>query len=92
MTDFRINVIIDPRGATQGGKAVESQLGRVEASANRVQTALKKAFAFLTVGFAIKEIVSFADSLTDLQNRLRLLVPAQAAAEGSEDPSANRQS
>lgn len=77
MTDFRINVIIDPKGATQGGKAVERQLGRVETSANRVQTALKRAFAFLTVGFAIKEIVNFADSLTDLQNRLRLLVPEQ---------------
>lgn len=77
MTDFRINVIIDPKGATQGGKAVERQLGKVESSANRVQTALKRAFAFLTVGFAIKEIVNFADSLTDLQNRLRLLVPEQ---------------
>jgi lambda family phage tail tape measure protein len=78
MTDFRINVIIDPRGATSGGKAVERQLGRVETQANKVQLALRKAFAGLSIAFAIKEVVQFAEAFTDLQNRLRLLVPAEA--------------
>lgn len=79
MTEFRINVVIDPQGAVQGSRSVERQLTRVESSANRVQIALRRAFAFVTLGFAVREVTRYADSLTDLQNRLRLLVPEQTA-------------
>ena len=78
MTDFRINVIIDPKGAAAGTKVVERQLGRVESKANKVQSALRKAFAGLSIAFAVKEITQFAEAFTDLQNRLRLLVPEEA--------------
>lgn len=78
VTQFRIDVIIDPKGATQGSRTVERELTRVETSANRVQNSLRRAFAFVTLGFAVREVTRYADSLTDLQNRLRLLVPEQA--------------
>lgn len=77
MTDFRINVIIDPKGAAAGTRVVERQLGRVESKANKVQSALRKAFAGLSIAFAVKEITQLADAFTDLQNRLRLLVPEE---------------
>jgi lambda family phage tail tape measure protein len=79
MTDFRINVILDPSGATRGAREVERELTRVETSANKVQNSLRRAFTGVTLGLVVREIVRYADSLTDLQNRLRLLVPEQAA-------------
>lgn len=79
MTDFRINVIIDPRQVPKSRREVERELGLIEQRANRVQSALGRAFAGFSLAFAIREVTRYADAFTNLQNRLRFLVPEQQA-------------
>lgn len=73
MVDFRIDVIVDPSRVPQGTRVVERQLVRVENAADRLRQTLARAFAFIAVGAAVRQIIRMADTLTNLQNRLRLV-------------------
>ncbi len=53
MTDFRINVVVDPRSAQTGLRQVEGQLGKTEGAAKRVGGALRRAFAVAGLGVGI---------------------------------------
>ncbi len=50
MTDYRVQVVVDPAGAVTGSRTVERSLGRVETAADRVRRTLGRAFAFFTAG------------------------------------------
>lgn len=52
MTDFRIDVLIDPAQATRGGKQVERQLDRIEKEAVELRNALAQALSMRDAGTA----------------------------------------
>ena len=53
MTDFRINVIVDPSRVPAGTRKVERELVRVENKANRLRTTLRQMLGPLAGGLAI---------------------------------------
>ena len=77
MADFRINVIIDPRGAQRGGRQVRGELRGIETAADRVRGALVRAFGAISVGLAVRELGRLADAYTGIQNRLRTVIDDQ---------------
>ena len=77
MTQFRIDVVVDPRKAVAGTKAVSKGLTDVQKKANRTQLLLKQAFVGVTAVLLIKEVAALADSYTNLQNRLRVVTGSQ---------------
>lgn len=81
MTDFRINVIIDPSKAKAGSRAVERELVRINDAADRVRTTITRAFKFITAAKAVQEIGELVDTYTRLQNRLRVVTDGQAQLE-----------
>lgn len=81
MTTFRIDVVVDPRKGVAGTKAVERGLTDLEKRANRTLLQLRKVFAGITVGLAVREITRLADAYTNLQNRLRVVTDGQRELE-----------
>ncbi len=81
MTDFRINVIIDPSSAKAGSRVVEKELVRIGDTADRVRTTLARAFKIIGIAKAIQEVGDLADAYIRLQNRLRVVVDGNAALE-----------
>lgn len=67
MTDFRINVVVDPSRVPAGTRSVERELTRVENRANRVQRSFVRMLAPLAGGAAIfgavRSIAQFEESL-----------------------------
>ncbi len=77
MTQFRIDVVVDPRKAAAGSKTVQRELTSVEKKANKTQLAIQKALAFVGVGFAVRQLAEIGDAFTNLQNRLRVVTDSQ---------------
>lgn len=71
MADFRINVIVNPSGATRGLNRVKGQLQQTEQTADRLRGTLNRAFAFIGITAGIRQLVLLADAFTNIQNRLR---------------------
>ena len=67
MTDFRINVIIDPRGAQQGAARTRRELSGIETAADRLRRTLVRTFGVISTGVAIRELVQLTDAYTGLQ-------------------------
>ena len=78
MAEFRIVVVIDPSRATRGGRQVENQLTRINRSANTTRDLLARAFAFVGLSVGISQLVSLADTFTNIQNRLRTVTNGTA--------------
>lgn len=78
MTQFRIDVIVDPRNAVAGTKAVKQGLSDLDTQANKTQLLLQRALRVAGVSFAVRQVVDLADSFTNLQNRLRVVTGSQA--------------
>lgn len=57
MTDFRVNVIVDPRGAATGARRVKRELGGIETAADRVRRTMGRAFALGAGAFGIQQAV-----------------------------------
>lgn len=77
MTQFRIDVVVNPRRAVQGTKTVERGLSDLDKKANKTQLLLQRAIAFVGVGFAVKQLAELGDAFTNLQNRLRVVTEGQ---------------
>ena len=73
MTDFRINVIVDPEKAKRGVQQVNKELDRTEQKTNRLRTLIGRAFAFGAVTVGIRQLASLADAYTTLNNRIRIV-------------------
>lgn len=78
MSDFRINVIIDPANASSGGKRVKRELHGVGQAADRTRTLIARAFAFAGVSVGIQQLVGLVDTFTNIQNRLRTVTDGTA--------------
>lgn len=70
-------MIVNPRQAVAGTKAVKKGLTDLEKKANKTQLAIQKVFAGLTVIFAITQLAQLGDAFTNLQNRLRVVTDGQ---------------
>jgi len=77
VVDFLINAVVNPAGAIAGGRAVERSLGRINARADALRTSLARTFAFIGVGAGVRALVNYADTLTNVQNRLKLVTNSQ---------------
>ena len=73
MADFGIDVIVDPSRAESGMDKVDRRLKRTEKNAKRLGGALRRAFTLVGLIAAARQVGIFADSLTNVQNRIRLV-------------------
>lgn len=73
MANFRINVIIDPKGARSGGRVVKRELRGIENSGRRAGRVLASAFAFAGLSLGIGQLVSLGNEFGTIQNQLRVV-------------------
>lgn len=73
MTDFLIDVIVDPSKAAPALDKVDSRLQRLEKSGKRLQNTLRRAITLVGITAAARQLGVFADSLTNVKNRIRLV-------------------
>ena len=71
MADYNIVVRIDPSKAQRGAKDVNNSLNSIGGNADRVRGLIGKAFAFVGIAAGIRQLVSLADTFTNIQNRLK---------------------
>ncbi len=77
MTDFRVNVIVDPSQAPRGIQVVDRHLTVVENRADSVRRKLSGLFAGLSTALLVRELAQAADAYTNLQNRLGTVTEGQ---------------
>ena len=78
MTDFRIDIIVQPAGAVAGITRIERRLGGLERRGLAVGRLLNRTLAFVGVAAGIREIARLADVFTNAQNRIRLVTTSTA--------------
>lgn len=70
MVDFRIDVVVDPKGAVAGTQVVERELVKVQNRADRVRLGLGSAFGFLAGGAVltggIKTLAEFEQAMSEV--------------------------
>jgi len=77
ITDFRINVIVDPAQAPRGIATVERSLTQVENKADKMRGAIARALTGVSVAILVRELGQLADAYTNVQNRLRTVTDDQ---------------
>lgn len=82
MVDFNINVRLDPSNARRGARQVEGSLNRLERRAQGTSRFLRNVFATVGAGVLARQLLTIADSFTQLQNRLRVVTDSQAELNG----------
>jgi lambda family phage tail tape measure protein len=70
MTDFRINVIIDPGPAVSGAKKVETTLEATEGAAEKLYKQLLQTFTRIPTGNATADVAKFEAEITQLRTEL----------------------
>ena len=73
MTDFLINVIVDPSKAVRPLDKVDDRLRKAEESGKRLRNTLARAFTLVGIIAAARQVGQFADTLTNAANRIRLV-------------------
>jgi tape measure domain-containing protein len=71
MTDFKINIIADPKQVNKGMDAVDDRLEKTEKKADGLGDSLKRALALVGIGATIRQLGKYADTYTNIQNRVR---------------------
>ena len=71
MTDFNINVIVDPRNVNRGMDVIDRRLVETESKADRLNRVLKRALTLVGIGATIRQLGVYADTYTNIQNRIR---------------------
>ena len=78
MSNYRINVIVDPSNAVGGLNRIDRQINTVARDADNLRSILERAFAFATLGYGIQQIVQLADAFTEMQNKIRVVTSSTA--------------
>lgn len=73
MADFRIRVIVDPKGAKDGPRVVNRELKTIENRADRLRRTMARFFTFAAVAIGIRQLIRLTDTFVNYQNRLRLV-------------------
>lgn len=73
MTEFIINVKVDPTQAVRGSDKLDDRLAKLEKSGERLRRTLGRAFTLVGLIAAARQIGVFADTLTNAANRIRLV-------------------
>jgi tape measure domain-containing protein len=71
--DFNINVRIDPSHAVRGTRRTKRALKTVDVAADRVRRSIGAAFAFAGLSLGVAQLIRYADTLQNVQNRLRIV-------------------
>ncbi|MBL4904276.1 MAG: tape measure protein [Desulfocapsa sp.] len=82
MTDFRINVIVDPSKALRPMDKVDNRLKKTEASAKRLQGTMSRAFTLIGIVAAVRGLGQMVDAVTNARNRIRLVTKDAAQLNG----------
>jgi tape measure domain-containing protein len=77
MTDFRINVIVDPSKAVSGARTVQRELDNTEDKGERLNKTLRRTFQLVGIGLAVRQLGQLADAFTNTQNRLRTVISGE---------------
>lgn len=77
MARFRIDVVVDPRAAQRGLRAVDQQLISTERRANRTRNSVRGLFAGLGIALAVRQVRTYADTFVRVENRLRNVTDGQ---------------
>lgn len=77
MTNFRIDIVIDPKGAEQGRKVVERELEKIEKKSSDVLDELGKIGAAIGITLLARKVAGLALTYQDLQNRLRTVTETE---------------
>lgn len=72
MAEYVIKVIVDPTQAEAGVKRVGSALDNTGRQAEGLGRTIKAAFAFFTVGYAVRELKQLSDASIEVENRLKI--------------------
>jgi tape measure domain-containing protein len=82
MADFRIRIIIDPKGAKDGTRVVDRELRIIERRADALRRTLARAFSFAAIAIGVRQLVRLVDVFVNYQNRLRLVTRDSANLTG----------
>jgi len=74
VTDFAINIIVDPSKSATGNKQVQDHLQKTSEHADSLRESITHAFEFIGIGFGIRELIRLTDEFTTAQNRLRSII------------------
>lgn len=74
MADFNIVIKVDSGPAVRGAKAVEGQLQRTEAQANKLQQTIKRAFAGLAAGQSAVQSIRFLANFGQEMSTVKAIV------------------
>lgn len=69
--NYNIVITVDPNNASRNANSVRQSLLGVETQANSMQTALRRAFAFVGVAAAVREVARLGEAYQQAQNRLK---------------------
>lgn len=70
---YAIEIVGHTRGLNRGLRNVDARLKSVGQAANNTGKILRRAFQFLSVGVAVREITRLSDAFLEVQNRLRIV-------------------
>ena len=81
MVQFRIDIVVDPRGAGRGLTVIERRLKTIQDRSDRLGRTLFRVFAALGAGAAVRGLVQLADTFTLVQNKLTQVTKGTAELE-----------
>lgn len=85
MTDFRIQVVVDPANAVRNTRKVRDELEATEEAGDSLNKTLKNAFQVASAGLILRELAALSDTWTDLSSRVRIATGSQEAASETMD-------
>ena len=77
MTDRRIRIIIDSRGAQRSAQRINNDVTRIGRSADSTLFSLNKLFAAIAGAIAVNKLTQYADAWTDVNNQIIRTVDSQ---------------
>lgn len=77
MVQFVVSVVVDPRRAVRGTKAVGRSVDKLQRKTSALGATLRKAFLFVGAALGIRQLTRFVDSFNTLSNRLRTVIDDQ---------------
>lgn len=77
MTDKRIRIILDSKGAQRSAKELDNDVREIGKSAETTQFAINRLAAAIASAFAVDRIARYADAWTQVENQIRRTVETE---------------
>lgn len=73
MTDRIIRIKVDPSDANRGINQIDGNMRQLGSTTDRIQTQLTRVAQAIAAAFSVRQLVTYADAYTNIQNRLRVV-------------------